>query len=71
MRTKIMREGSSLIEITSYAPGDGSLGFVARNINTSESVSPPPTLNEADKACPAGWYVVMDSGIPRAYKRSL
>lgn len=71
MRTKIMREGSTLIEISSYAVGDGSLGFVADNINTRRAEFPPPTLAEADRACPAGWYVVDESGIPRAYKRSM
>lgn len=71
MRTRIMREGSTLIEIASYSPGDGALGFVARNINTSAAMPPAPTLGEADRACPDGWYVVDECGIPRAYKRDM
>ena len=70
MRQKIMREGSTLIAIGCYAVGDGTLGFVAHNIYTGEAVSPDATMDEADRACPADWYVFTDCGNPRAYKRS-
>ena len=65
---RVMREGSTLIEICSYAPGDGTLGFVAQDIRTSAAVSPGPTVIEAERACPVGWHVTNEHGIPRAHR---
>lgn len=72
MRKQVMREGSTLIEIAAYAPGDGHLSFVARYIEDnpdgrrSEAAYPLPTREECEAACPYGWVLYQEGDNWRA-----
>lgn len=73
-RKKVMREGSTIVEISAYAPGDGNLSFVARYVEDNpggkrgDSVSPGPTKEECEAACPAGWVLFQNGPYWRARK---
>ncbi len=73
-RKLVMREGSSLIAISAYAPGDGDLSFVARYTEDnpdgrrSEAAYPGPTYEECAAACPYGWVLYQDGPDWRARK---
>lgn len=74
MSKHVMREGSDLIYITAYAPGDGDLSFVARYTEDnpagrrSEAAYPGPTKEECQAACPAGWHLYQNGPYWRARK---
>jgi hypothetical protein len=71
---RIMRKGSNVIEIRAYAPGDGDLSFVARYTEDTpdgmrtEAVSPSPSYEECQQACPNGWVLYADGPHWRAHK---
>lgn len=62
-RALVYREGSDVVTIHAYAPGNGLLSFVARysrdvpGHRRSEAASPSPTREECEKVCPEGWEV--------------
>lgn len=49
--------GDRIAIIHSYAPGDGDLSFVASDPETTKAVSPSPTREECEAACPYGWLL--------------
>lgn len=59
-RTVHLREGSTLIQIQCYAPGDGNLSFVAQNKATGLADPTPPTEDECKAVCPYGWVLFLD-----------
>ena len=74
MRNNIMRGGTGLIAIASYADGSGDLSFNAYYIEDcagnrrGDSASPTPTREECEKACPSGWVIYEDGPYFRARK---
>lgn len=74
MSRRVMREGSDLIYVTAYAPGDGDLSFVARYTEDnpagrrSEAAYPGPTKEECQAACPVGWHLYPEGPYWRARK---
>jgi len=72
MGKRVMRQGSDIVAIRCYAPGDGNLSFVASftednpNGKRSQATTPPPTREECEAACPYGWVVYEEGPYFRA-----
>jgi hypothetical protein len=59
MKVERRNEDNDLVAtVHSYAPGDGTLAFVARDPRTNEAVGPSPNREECEAVLPHGWVLV-------------
>jgi hypothetical protein len=60
-------DGDRIAVIHAYAPGDGNLSFVVADVEHPHSaVSPSPTREECEAACPYGWELYQEGPSWRA-----
>ena len=63
-------QSRQVAEVVAYAPGDGELSFVARDLETNCATSPSPTYEECQQALAhrPDWEVYMNGPYFRARK---
>jgi hypothetical protein len=62
-------DGDRTAVVHSYAPGDGNLSFVASEVeHPHRAVSPSPSREECEAACPYGWELYQEGSSWRARK---